>query len=79
MRFVRLARMNILLRLAILFFCCIAPASAQEQFANLSIKGLTIRAEIADALAVAVALNAGAAMVYSGRVMDAVAAMEGKA
>lgn len=30
--------------------------------------------EIADALCVAIALNAGAAMVYSARVMDAVAA-----
>ncbi len=32
------------------------------------------RAEIAEALGVAVALNAGAAMVYSARVMDAVSA-----
>ncbi|WP_458071753.1 carboxymuconolactone decarboxylase family protein [Rhodanobacter sp. BL-MT-08] len=32
------------------------------------------REEIAEALGVAVALNAGAAMVYSARVMDAVAA-----
>ncbi len=36
-------------------------------------------AEIADALAVAVALNAGAALVYSARVMDAVTAAESKA
>jgi len=34
--------------------------------------------EIADALGVAVALNAGAALVYSARVMDAVAAHQGK-
>ena len=33
--------------------------------------------EIADALGVAIALNAGAAMVYSARVMDAVAAHQG--
>ena len=37
------------------------------------------REEIADALAVAVALNAGAAMVYSARVLDAVAASESAA
>lgn len=36
------------------------------------------REEIADALGVAVALNAGAALVYSGRVLDAVAAIEAK-
>ncbi|MBS0468305.1 MAG: carboxymuconolactone decarboxylase family protein [Proteobacteria bacterium] len=35
------------------------------------------REEIAEALGVAVALNAGAAMVYSARVMDAVAAHPG--
>ncbi|MDR2838269.1 MAG: carboxymuconolactone decarboxylase family protein [Azonexus sp.] len=34
------------------------------------------REEIADALAVAVALNAGAALVYSARVLDAVVATE---
>ena len=34
------------------------------------------REEIAEALGVAVALNAGAALVYSARVMDAVAAHE---
>ena len=34
------------------------------------------RDEIAEALGVAVALNAGAALVYSARVMDAVAAHE---
>lgn len=34
------------------------------------------REEIADALAVAVAMNAGAAVVYSARVLDAVAEME---
>jgi AhpD family alkylhydroperoxidase len=34
------------------------------------------REEIADALGVAVALNAGAAMVYSARALDAVAATE---
>lgn len=33
--------------------------------------------EIADALGVAIALNAGAALVYSARVMDAVQAHEG--
>jgi uncharacterized membrane protein (UPF0127 family) len=48
MRFVRLVRMNTLSRLIILFFCCIASASAQEQFADLSIKGIAIRAEIAN-------------------------------
>ncbi|RDI96910.1 carboxymuconolactone decarboxylase family protein [Dyella solisilvae] len=36
------------------------------------------REEIAEALGVAVAMNAGAALVYSARVMDAVAAHEGK-
>ncbi|HEX7990435.1 MAG TPA: carboxymuconolactone decarboxylase family protein, partial [Stenotrophomonas sp.] len=34
------------------------------------------REEIAEALGVAVALNAGAALVYSARVLDAVAAHE---
>lgn len=34
------------------------------------------REEIADALAVAVAMNAGAALVYSARTLDAVAALE---
>ena len=38
-------------------------------------KGAT-REEIAEALGVAVALNAGAAMVYSARTMDAVSAFE---
>ena len=37
------------------------------------------REEIADALGVAIALNAGAAMVYSARVMDAVAELEAQA
>jgi AhpD family alkylhydroperoxidase len=37
------------------------------------------RGEIADALGVAVALNAGAAMVYSARTMDAVAALQAPA
>jgi AhpD family alkylhydroperoxidase len=35
------------------------------------------REEIAEALGVAVAMNAGAAMVYSARVLDAVAAHSG--
>jgi AhpD family alkylhydroperoxidase len=39
-----------------------------------ALKAGATREEIADALAVAVALNAGAAMVYSARVIDAVAA-----
>lgn len=41
-----------------------------------AIKHGATREEIADALGVAVALNAGAAMVYSARVLDAVAASE---
>jgi alkylhydroperoxidase/carboxymuconolactone decarboxylase family protein YurZ len=35
------------------------------------------REEIAEALGVAIAVNAGAALVYSARVMDAVAAKTG--
>ena len=38
----------------------------------------TSREEIAEALGVAVAMNAGAALVYSGRVMDAYAALSPK-
>ena len=36
------------------------------------------REELVEALGVAIAVNAGAALVYSARVMDAVAAHEGK-
>ena len=38
----------------------------------------TTREEIVEALGVAVAMNAGAALSYSGRVMDAYAAISGK-
>lgn len=41
-----------------------------------ALKAGATREEIADALAVAVALNAGAAVVYSARVMDAVASSQ---
>jgi alkylhydroperoxidase/carboxymuconolactone decarboxylase family protein YurZ len=37
------------------------------------------REEVAEALGVAVALNAGAAMAYSARVLDAYAAIDGAA
>ena len=47
---------------------CISVHAAQ------ALKHQASREEIAEALGVAVALNAGAAMVYSARVMDAVAA-----
>lgn len=50
---------------------CITVHSAQ------ALKLGATREEIAEALGVAVALNAGAAMVYSARVMDAVQAHEG--
>ena len=49
---------------------CITVHSAE------AIKHGASREEIAEALGVAVALNAGAAMVYSARVMDAVGAYE---
>lgn len=42
-----------------------------------ALKNGASREEIAEALGVAVALNAGAALVYSARVMDAVAAHSG--
>jgi AhpD family alkylhydroperoxidase len=42
--------------------------------ADAALKAGASREEIAEALGVAVALNAGAALVYSARVMDAVAA-----
>lgn len=41
--------------------------------ADAAIKQGATREEVAEALGVAVALNAGAAMVYSARVMDALA------
>jgi AhpD family alkylhydroperoxidase len=44
--------------------------------ADAALKQGATREEIVDALGVAVALNAGAAMVYSARVLDAVAARE---
>ncbi|WP_309454827.1 carboxymuconolactone decarboxylase family protein [Acinetobacter sp.] len=46
--------------------------------ADAALKQGATREEIADALAVAVALNAGAALVYSARVMDAVSSLEKK-
>ena len=46
--------------------------------ADAALKHGATQEEIADALTVAVALNAGAAMVYSARVMDAVAATQAK-
>jgi AhpD family alkylhydroperoxidase len=42
-----------------------------------AVKHGATREEITDALGVAVALNAGAAMVYSARAIDAVAELEG--
>ena len=51
---------------------CIAVHSAAALKAGAS------REEIAEALGVAVALNAGAALVYSSRVMDAIAPDEGQ-
>lgn len=50
---------------------CITVHTAQ------ALKAGATREEIAEALGVAVALNAGAAMVYSARVMDAVHAHQG--
>ncbi|WP_421953638.1 carboxymuconolactone decarboxylase family protein [Polaromonas sp.] len=50
---------------------CITVHTAQ------ALKEGATREEIAEALGVAVALNAGAAMVYSARVMDAVHAHQG--
>lgn len=47
--------------------------------AQAALKQGASREEIADALSVAIALNAGAAMVYSARVLDAVAASEATA
>lgn len=44
-----------------------------------AIKQGATREEIIEALGVAVAVNAGAALIYSGRVMDAFAAKEGEA
>jgi len=44
--------------------------------ADAALKHGATREEIADALGVAVAMNAGAAMVYSARAIDAVAAMD---
>jgi AhpD family alkylhydroperoxidase len=46
--------------------------------AEAALKHGATREEITDALAVAVSLNAGAAMVYSARVLDAVAATQAK-
>ncbi|MBS0237973.1 MAG: carboxymuconolactone decarboxylase family protein [Proteobacteria bacterium] len=39
---------------------------------NLAVKSGATKAEIAEALGVAIAMNAGAALVYSARVLDAV-------
>lgn len=47
--------------------------------AEAALKAGATREEIADALGVAVALNAGAAVVYSARVMDAVASSQAAA
>jgi AhpD family alkylhydroperoxidase len=44
--------------------------------ADAALKQGATREEIADALGVAVAMNAGAALVYSARAIDAVAALE---
>lgn len=41
-----------------------------------ALKNGATREEVTDALGVAVALNAGAAMVYSARALDAIAALE---
>jgi len=46
---------------------------------NAALKHGATREDIADALGVAVALNAGAAMVYSARTLDAVAALDAQA
>lgn len=46
--------------------------------AEAALKQGATREEIADALGVAVALNAGAAMVYSARTLDAIAALDAK-
>jgi alkylhydroperoxidase/carboxymuconolactone decarboxylase family protein YurZ len=44
-----------------------------------AIKAGATREEIAEALGVAIALNAGAALTYSGRVLDAYATIDGAA
>ena len=44
-----------------------------------AIKAGATREEVAEALGVAIALNAGAAMAYSARVLDAYAAIDGAA
>lgn len=46
---------------------------------DLALKAGASREEIAEALGVAVAMNAGAALVYSSRVLDAVEAKSGQA
>lgn len=46
--------------------------------AEAALKSGATEQEIADAMAVAISLNAGAALVYSARVMDAVAATKAK-
>ena len=44
-----------------------------------AIKAAATRNEVAEALGVAIALNAGAAVAYSARVLDAYAAIDGEA
>lgn len=44
-----------------------------------AIKAGATREEVAEALGVAIALNAGAALAYSARVLDAYAAIDGAA
>jgi len=49
--------------------------SSKVQGARCKVQGAT-RAEMAEALGVAIALNAGAALTYSARVMEAVSMFE---